>query len=164
VATFDALLYIERDSPEPDHGRHRSPRRPALPFEKAIEELESIVKRLEEGKVPLEESVAITSAARRSSAAARSCCGKPRRGREDHARCRRQADRNRTARRELTRRRYFFVRQTSVPKSSTRRSGRRPASARQRERRAARQQAQQRGRDLDVRTGQDDTPPAMNPS
>jgi len=30
-----------------------------LPFEKAIEELESIVKRLEEGKVPLEESVAI---------------------------------------------------------------------------------------------------------
>ena len=30
-----------------------------LAFEKAIEELESIVKRLEEGKVPLEESVAI---------------------------------------------------------------------------------------------------------
>ena len=30
-----------------------------LPFEKAIEELELIVKRLEEGKVPLEESVAI---------------------------------------------------------------------------------------------------------
>ena len=30
-----------------------------LPFERAIEELESIVKRLEEGKVPLEESVAI---------------------------------------------------------------------------------------------------------
>ncbi len=30
-----------------------------LPFEKAIEELESIVKRLEEGKVPLEESVLI---------------------------------------------------------------------------------------------------------
>jgi exodeoxyribonuclease VII small subunit len=30
-----------------------------LPFEKAIEELESIVKRLEEGKVPLEESVSI---------------------------------------------------------------------------------------------------------
>ena len=29
-----------------------------LTFEKAIEELESIVKRLEEGKVPLEESVA----------------------------------------------------------------------------------------------------------
>ena len=28
-----------------------------LPFERAIEELESIVKRLEEGKVPLEESV-----------------------------------------------------------------------------------------------------------
>ncbi len=31
----------------------------SLPFERAIEELESIVKRLEEGKVPLEESVAI---------------------------------------------------------------------------------------------------------
>ena len=30
-----------------------------LCFERAIEELESIVKRLEEGKVPLEESVAI---------------------------------------------------------------------------------------------------------
>jgi exodeoxyribonuclease VII small subunit len=30
-----------------------------MPFEGAIEELESIVKRLEEGKVPLEESVAI---------------------------------------------------------------------------------------------------------
>ena len=30
-----------------------------LPFERAIEELESIVKRLEEGKVPLEESVKI---------------------------------------------------------------------------------------------------------
>ena len=30
-----------------------------LPFEKAIEELETIVKRLEEGKVPLEESVTI---------------------------------------------------------------------------------------------------------
>ena len=31
----------------------------ALPFERAIEELETIVKRLEEGKVPLEESLAI---------------------------------------------------------------------------------------------------------
>jgi exodeoxyribonuclease VII small subunit len=30
-----------------------------LPFERAIDELESIVKRLEEGKVPLEESIAI---------------------------------------------------------------------------------------------------------
>jgi len=30
-----------------------------LSFERAIEELESIVRRLEEGKVPLEESVAI---------------------------------------------------------------------------------------------------------
>ena len=31
----------------------------SLTFERAIEELESIVKRLEDGKVPLEESVAI---------------------------------------------------------------------------------------------------------
>ncbi|HWL06297.1 MAG TPA: exodeoxyribonuclease VII small subunit [Xanthobacteraceae bacterium] len=31
----------------------------SMPFEKAIEELESIVSRLEGGKVPLEESVAI---------------------------------------------------------------------------------------------------------
>ena len=30
-----------------------------LPFERAIEELETIVKRLEDGKVPLEESVTI---------------------------------------------------------------------------------------------------------
>lgn len=30
-----------------------------FPFERAIEDLETIVKRLEEGKVPLEESVAI---------------------------------------------------------------------------------------------------------
>jgi exodeoxyribonuclease VII small subunit len=30
-----------------------------MPFERAIEELESIIKRLEEGKVPLEESVEI---------------------------------------------------------------------------------------------------------
>jgi exodeoxyribonuclease VII small subunit len=30
-----------------------------MPFEQAIEELESIVRRLEEGKVPLEESVVI---------------------------------------------------------------------------------------------------------
>ena len=30
-----------------------------MPFERAIDELETIVKRLEEGKVPLEESVAI---------------------------------------------------------------------------------------------------------
>jgi exodeoxyribonuclease VII small subunit len=31
----------------------------AMPFERAIEELEQIIKRLEEGKVPLAESVAI---------------------------------------------------------------------------------------------------------
>ncbi len=39
------------DNPQPDVKQ--------LSFERAIEELESIVKRLEEGKVPLEESVAI---------------------------------------------------------------------------------------------------------
>ena len=39
------------DSNSPDVNR--------LTFERAIEELESIVKRLEDGKVPLEESVAI---------------------------------------------------------------------------------------------------------
>ncbi len=31
----------------------------SMPFERAIEELETIVKRLEDGKVPLEESVGI---------------------------------------------------------------------------------------------------------
>jgi len=51
-----------------------------LSFEKAIEELESIVKRLEEGKVPLEESVAIYERGKRSSAAARNCCARPRHG------------------------------------------------------------------------------------
>ena len=71
-----------------------------LPFERAIEELESIVKRLEEGKVPLEESVAIYE---RGEALKRRCeeLLAPGRGagREDHARCRRQADRHRAARR-----------------------------------------------------------------
>ena len=52
-----------------------------LAFERAIEELESIVKRLEEGKVPLEESVVIYE-----------------RGK---ALKRRQAHRDRAARREL---------------------------------------------------------------
>ena len=58
-----------------------------MPFERAIEELESIVKRLEEGKVPLEESVAIyergevaQEALRGTAAAGRSAGGK------DHAR------------------------------------------------------------------------------
>jgi exodeoxyribonuclease VII small subunit len=39
------------DSSDPDISKY--------PFERAIEELESIVKRLEDGKVPLEESVKI---------------------------------------------------------------------------------------------------------
>jgi exodeoxyribonuclease VII small subunit len=51
-----------------------------LTFERAIEELETIVKRLEEGKVPLEESVAIYERGEVLSAAARSCCARPRRG------------------------------------------------------------------------------------
>ena len=38
-------------APEPDIA--------SLPFEKAIEELENIVRRLERGEVPLEESIAI---------------------------------------------------------------------------------------------------------
>jgi exodeoxyribonuclease VII small subunit len=38
---------------------NKQPDPQTLSFERAIEELESIVKRLEEGKVPLEESVAI---------------------------------------------------------------------------------------------------------
>ena len=69
-----------------------------LPFERAIEELESIVKRLEEGKVPLEESVAIYE---RGGALKRRCEGAPvawpRHGSENPARRRRQADWNGTA-------------------------------------------------------------------
>src|ERR1700739_650766 len=50
---------FENNAPE-----NGAPERPhadvdRLSFERAIEELETIVKRLEEGKVPLEESVAI---------------------------------------------------------------------------------------------------------
>ena len=50
---------FEKSAPE-----NGAPERPhadvdRLSFERAIEELETIVKRLEEGKVPLEESVAI---------------------------------------------------------------------------------------------------------
>ena len=49
-ATFETTIMA-------DNNNHSDVQR--LPFERAIEELESIVKRLEEGKVPLEESVAI---------------------------------------------------------------------------------------------------------
>jgi len=81
----------------PDHGTRQTIAQKSnddikqLPFERAIEELESIVKRLEEGKVPLEESITIYE---RGEALKRRCeellrqaeaCGK------DHARCRRQA-------------------------------------------------------------------------
>jgi exodeoxyribonuclease VII small subunit len=44
----------ERDMAETNHADVKK-----LTFERAIEELETIVKRLEDGKVPLEESVAI---------------------------------------------------------------------------------------------------------
>jgi exodeoxyribonuclease VII small subunit len=60
VATCDALLYIKsatHRNPTMADTAHSDVQR--LPFEKAIEELELIVKRLEEGKVALEESVAI---------------------------------------------------------------------------------------------------------
>jgi exodeoxyribonuclease VII small subunit len=69
-----------------------------LPFERAIEELESIVKRLEEGKVPLEESVAIYE---RGEALKRRCEELLRLAEENPARRRRQADRNGTARRPV---------------------------------------------------------------
>jgi exodeoxyribonuclease VII small subunit len=58
-----------------------------LSFERAIEELESIVRRLEDGKVPLEESVAIYE---RGEALKRRC-------EENHARCIGQSDRHRAA-------------------------------------------------------------------
>ena len=74
-----------------------------LPFERAIDELESIVKRLEEGKVPLEESVAIYE---RGEALKKRC---EELLRQAEARvekitldCLRQADRQRTARRGLS--------------------------------------------------------------
>ena len=51
-----------------------------MPFERAIEELESIVKRLEEGKVPLEESVAIYERGEALKRAARNCCARRKRG------------------------------------------------------------------------------------
>src|SRR3954449_4336131 len=98
-----------------------------LPFERAIDELESIVKRLEEGKVPLEESVAIYE---RGEALKRRCeellrqaeargCGATRgrgaeaplrgiaaagrgAGRQDHHRCRRPGDRHGAAGRAVT--------------------------------------------------------------
>jgi exodeoxyribonuclease VII small subunit len=45
--------------PEPNMAEKTNSDVTQLTFERAIEELETIVKRLEEGKVPLEESVAI---------------------------------------------------------------------------------------------------------
>jgi exodeoxyribonuclease VII small subunit len=53
------IHYIAGDSAEPVMADNTHSDVKRLPFERAIEELESIVKRLEEGKVPLEESVAI---------------------------------------------------------------------------------------------------------
>jgi len=73
-----------------------------LSFERAIEELESIVKRLEEGKVPLEESVAIYERGEASSALRGAVA--PGRGprRQDHHRCLGPGDRDRAARRAVT--------------------------------------------------------------
>jgi exodeoxyribonuclease VII small subunit len=48
-----------RGKPEPIMADQTNADVKQLSFERAIEELETIVKRLEEGKVPLEESVAI---------------------------------------------------------------------------------------------------------
>src|SRR5262249_3614282 len=53
------IHYIIGDSAEPVMADNTHSDVKRLPFERAIEELESIVKRLEEGKGPLEESVAI---------------------------------------------------------------------------------------------------------
>ena len=76
-----------------------------MTFERAIEELEAIVKRLEEGKVPLEESVTIYE---RGEALKRRCeeLLTPGRGagREDHARRVGQAERHRAAGCEVARR------------------------------------------------------------
>ena len=75
-----------------------------LSFERAIEELESIVKRLEDGKVPLEESVTIYE---RGEALKRRCeelaaAGRgPRR--QDHHRRQRPGHRDRAARRAVIR-------------------------------------------------------------
>ena len=76
-----------------------------LPFERAIEELESIIKRLEEGKVPLEESVAIYERGEALKQPLRGIAESRRGARgEDHARCVRQAERHRAAGCEVGRR------------------------------------------------------------
>ena len=75
-----------------------------LSFERAIEELESIVKRLEDGKVPLEESVDDLRARRGAEAPLRgiAAAGRgPRR--QDHHRRQRPGDRDRAARRAMIR-------------------------------------------------------------
>jgi exodeoxyribonuclease VII small subunit len=53
------MLATNRAQPEASMAESNNNDIKRLTFERAIEELESIVKRLEEGKVPLEESVAI---------------------------------------------------------------------------------------------------------
>src|SRR3982074_2830481 len=92
-ATFETTIMA-------DNNNHSDVQR--LPFERAIEELESIVKRLEEGKVPLEESVAIYE---RGEALKRRCEEllrlAARGGGENPAPPPRQADRNGTARRPV---------------------------------------------------------------
>ena len=67
-------------------------------FERAIEELESIVKRLEDGKVPLEEIGRDLRAGRGAQAPLRGPVAPGRGPRaENHARCRRQPYRHRSA-------------------------------------------------------------------
>ena len=75
-----------------------------LTFEKALAELEQIVQKLERGDVALEESVTIYERGEVAEAPLRGTAAAGRgAGREDHARCRRQADRHRAAGCEVVR-------------------------------------------------------------
>ena len=65
-----------------------------LTFEKAIDELKSIVKRLEEGKVPLEKSVAIYERGEALKGRSRNCCVRQKRGSRRSRSTRRQTDRH----------------------------------------------------------------------
>src|ERR1700738_209126 len=55
----EIMLQLKRSHPGTDMAENTQMDVKKLTFERAIEELETIVKRLEDGKVPLEESVAI---------------------------------------------------------------------------------------------------------
>ena len=74
-----------------------------LSFERALEELESIVKRLEDGKVPLEESVTIYERGESLKAAVRGVAAAGGgAGRQDHHRRQRPGDGYRAAGRPVT--------------------------------------------------------------